>query len=260
MTHEEAQGNEKIMLNGNSLDEVVGFTRMAYETMKTDTGAFHDPVKERRKRIHTGNSALEETVKGIMGGNEKADKATAQKIVKSLAYEAAKAKGYHGELKEFSDEQVREYLSQASNATGDPTIGNKWGLIKSIMSMVSAKPGTSDYNADAPLGHLIRYIVAQKDEESQKLNYFRTIASEQWQEPGTGLEMIKAFRAAFPEVPLSKTATAGEFFNHLETLYGAQSQTNTIKNDPKPYLDIPAHYAAANGPKQGGADAHQPHQ
>lgn len=225
------------MLNGHRLEEIIGFFQMAYEPVKTDSKEepLHDPFVARRDRIHTNTQGLEDTVKGVMGTAKKADKANAEAIVTKLAYAIAQADGYKGEFKDFTDKDVRKYLSQASSAIGDPVIGNKLELLKSIMSLISAKPGTPDYNADSPLGHLISYAATQKDEEAQKINYFRTIVSEHWTEPGTGIKLQKVLGGAF-SIPLDATATASNFFNELETRTAARSQLRTLETTAKPYL------------------------
>ena len=238
-------------LDVHDLDAIIGFFKSAYEPVRTDSKEqpLHDPFIARRDRINKNTKGLEKNVEEILGESKTASKANAELIIHKLAYAAAQADGYKG-VENFKDEDLRKYLSQASAATGDPTIGNKVELKKSIMSMISARPGTTEYNADSPLGHLISYIAAQKDEESKKINHYRTVLSEHWTEPGTGLMLQKALGGSF-NIPLHEIATASNFFTELEQRTAARSQLRTIETTPKPYLQG----SASHTPSYSGVPA-----
>ena len=243
-------------IDGPSIDELVRFFQSAYQPARTDSkdSSMVDPIVTRRDRIHAHTKGIEKQVETILGGSKTASKSAAGSIIHKLAYAAAQADGYHGGTDSFTQEQVRKYLSQASAATGDPTLGNMTELTKSIMAMISAKPGTPEYNADSALGHLISYVASQNDTETKRMNHYRTVVSEKWTEPGTALTLQKALGGALG-IPLHSTATAGNFFQELETRAAAESQLRTIKQAPKPYLQGSAYSA----PSYSGAAATSGH-
>lgn len=243
--------NGELMLNGISVDDGLRELLEAYvvQNEHTDSDKAPDhPVIERQRRISKNTSGLEDVVKGVLGEGIKASKDQAEAIAKNLAYELAQTEGFAGKPEDVSDEQVRKYLTQASNALGNPTIGNKTELVENIMNLAAAKPGDPLYDANSALAQLISYIAAQKDGESRRLTYLRQLFAEKWARPGDGIELQHRFSDKL-RVPLGPTATANNAFTELDRRAALRAQLYAQEQGPKTYL---AENDVANGAHANG--------
>lgn len=216
------------MLNGVSVDQAIDELLQAY-TINSKGGHDADkptdhPFLVRQRKISDNTQGLEGKVKSIVGDSIRADKAKAESIIKELAYALAKTGGYGGKLEDFTDEKIRTYLSQASGALGNPTIGNKTEFIKSIMNLASAKPGDPAYDANSPLAQLIGYIATQQDDGSRRTSYLQQLIQEKWTQPEMGITLQNAIRNKFG-IPLNATATAGEALNEINRRATLEAQT-----------------------------------
>lgn len=238
-------GTESLKLNGVTIDEALKELLSVYRVQedKSDTAVPPDhPVIVRQRRISENTQGLESVVKGVLGSSIKANEGHADEIIKKLAYDLAKTEaGFKGEIKDFSDEQVRKYLTQAGSALGSSTIGNKTEFKKSIINLAAAKPGDPLYDANSALAQLIQYIAAQKDKESARINYLNTLIAEKWAMPKYGIQLQGKLGKAFG-IPLNQTATATEALgdiNRKAQLEAQQysSQTGKTYLTPKSQLD-----------------------
>lgn len=244
---EDKFGSHKPMLNGVSVDEAVDELLRAY-TITSDSGQdthgpTDHPVLVRQRKISDNTQGLEGKVKDIIGDSIKADKANAKSIIKELAYALAKIEGYGGKLEDFTDEKSRTYLSQASSALGNPTIGNQTEFIKSIMNLTSAKPGDPAYDANSPLAQLIGYIATQQDDGSRRISYLQQLVQEKWSQPEMGINLQDSIRNKFG-IPLNATATASEALGEINRRATLEAQTYAAQAG-KTYL------------KGGGYGAHE---
>jgi len=244
MTETKHDEHETIMLNGISVDQGLTELLHAYRSQEAhgDKAVSQDhPVVIRQRNIAANVQDLEGRVKKSLGDSVKASKEQAEAMIKSLAYSLAQTEGYSGKFGEFSDEKIRTYLSQASGALGNPTIGNKIQFIESIMNLAAAKPGDPLYDSNSALAQLINYVATQKDSESKRINYLRTLFAEKWQRPGDGLELQSKIGHAFG-IPLARTATAQDAFGHLERNASLEAQQYALKTG-KTYLAPSTHEA-----------------
>ncbi len=236
---------EDLKLNGVTVDEGLKELLDAYRVQeaKSDTAVPADhPVIVRQRRISENTQGLEGKVKGILGNSIRADEKQAEDIIKNLAYEIAKSEtGFKGELKDFSDEQVRRYLTQAGSVLGNPTIGNNTEFKKSIINLAATKPGDPLYDSNSALAQLIQYIATQKDKESTRINYLNTLIAEKWAMPEYGIKLQERVGKAFG-LPLNKTATASEALGDINRKAQLEAQmyaTQTGKTylTPKSQMD-----------------------
>lgn len=236
---------ESLKLNGVTIDEALKELLTAYRVQegKSDTAVSPDhPVIVRQRRISDNTQGIEGIVKEVLGSSIKANEGHADEIIKKLAYELAKTEaGFKGELKDFSDEQVRKYLTQAGGALGNRTIGNKTDFKKSIVNSPAAKPGDPLYDANSALAQLIQYIAREKDKESARINYLNTLIAEKWTMPKYGIQLQDKIGKAFG-LPLNQTATAEEALgevNRKAQLEAQQysGQTGKTYLTPKSQLD-----------------------
>ena len=179
----------KIKLDGITVDEGRKEFYKGFRIVPDKDGKKpkEEPIIERQRRISKNVQDLEGIVKGALGDSIKASKSHAESIAKNLAYEIAKTEGYSGKPEDLNHERILTYLTQAAQATGNPTIGNWTGLIESIMNLPAAKPGDPLYSQNSAIGQLISYIATQKDTESRRLRYLQGRFAELWQKPGIGV-------------------------------------------------------------------------
>lgn len=234
---------EDFKLNGitadRALKEIYGMHNIT-EKPKDGTAPEHPDLK-RQRRISDNTQSLEGKVKEVLGSSLKATKDHADNIIKNLAYALAQTEGYKGKIEELKDEQVRTYLSHASSALGNPTIGNQIEFIKSIINMPSAKPGDPTYDANSHLAQLIRYIATQKDEETRREAYITSKLAEAWTQPDKGLKLQDKVRGIF-KIPLNRTATANDALGEISRLSALEAQKYATTTG-KTFLDNAVKYA-----------------
>ncbi len=235
-----AEKDSSFNLNGGipaekGVDELLKFYFPGKEAEKEPE---KHPVLVRQRKIAQNLHDLEDKVKGVLGDSLRADKGKAEGIVKDLAYALAKIDGYSKEMKDFSDEDVRKYLSQAASATGNPAIGNKTDFIKSIINLAVAKPGDPLYDSNSVLAQFIQYIATQQESESKRINYLSTLISEKWTMPELGIKLQGMIREK-SGIPLAATATASEALGDINRRASFAAQRDVQENAPKTYLQPP---------------------
>ncbi len=240
--------NHSLPLNGVSLDGAIN------EFYNANVVAEHNgilelhgdhPIIARQRRIQENSKGIEKLVESSLEGKVKPSENKAKYIVKSLAFELAKAEGeFHGEIKDFSEEQVRKYTSRAGQALGNPRVSSYVELIKSIRNMASAKPGDVAYDTNSALAQLINYVATRQDKESLRLEYIQSL----FQEHATDMPYINSMQKKFGEllgIKFGPTATVSEIVGHVAEHGRTQSQkaaTQTEKTYLQPMENKPAQY------------------
>ena len=232
--------HSSLPLDGVGLDGALGEIVSAY-AVPEQNGVMNihgdHPVIERQRRIQDNSKGIEKLVEAALEGKIKPSQNQAKNIVKTLAYEIAKAEGeFHGEIKDFTDEQVRKYTSRAGQALGNPTISSNVELVKSIRNMASAKPGDVAYDTNSALGQLIGYAASRKDEQSLRLEYLQSLI----QEHSTDMPYIAALQQKLGVAigrQFSPEATIPDMIRELNDYGRLQSQralAQTEKTHLKP--------------------------
>src|SRR3989338_9269386 len=231
-----------LKLNGVTLDQGIRELMNAYLMQEahdsTHVPSDH-PVIARQRRISDTTHTIEDKVKGVLGSSVRADEGSAEKIIHALAYELAQAEGFHGKPEELTEEKARTYLSQASSALGNPTIGNKTELKKSVINMAAAKPGDPLYDSNSALAQLIQYIASQKDTDSRRINYLQTLLQERATQPGYVTAMQHPIEQAVGK-KFNPTASVADMLGELTRKGQLQSQQYAAEAGPKTYT-APAH-------------------
>lgn len=232
-------GYVDLKLNGITLGEgIKEFINFYLAGLSPDEKGANEPkdhpIIARQRKIADNAHGIEDVVKKILDDSVRADKPRADKIIKSLAYEIAKTEGFKGELEAFTDEQSRTYLSQASGALGNPTIGNKTEFTKSIFNMAAAKPGDPLYDANSALGQLIQYIATQKDSGSRRANYLQALFQEHATQPAYVTAMHDSLGQAVGKT-FNPTASVADMLGEVTRRGQLQSQEYAANVAPKTY-------------------------
>lgn len=223
---------DNFKLNGVYVDDAIRELSQAYlkQAEKGDKAVPADhPFIVRQRRVSDNLRGLEYIVKGVLGtsikldSNNLEDVKKAEDITHKLAYVLAQSDGFKGKPEELDDEKVRKYLTEAGEATGNPTIRNKTELIKSILNLAAVKPGDPLYDNASALARLIEYIATQKDDKSRRINYLNTLIGEKWAMPEYGIKLQKKIGETF-RLPLDPTATAGEALSEINRRSQLESQ------------------------------------
>ena len=245
----EAHGNGGLKLNGVTLDEGMRELMNAYlmHESHSDTRVPADhPVIARQRRISDNTHGIEDIVKAALGKSVRADKSSADDIIKKLAYEVAKAEGFQGKIEQFTEENVRTYLSQAGNSLGNPTIGNKTEFTKSIINMAAVKPGDPLYDTNSALGQLIQYIATQKDSGARRTNYIQALLQEHATMPAYVTAMQGQFGHAVGR-QFGPTASVADMLGELNRKGQLESQQYAASLGPKTYdASSPGHGKASH--------------
>lgn len=235
---------EKLKLNGVTVGEWIPEMVKGY-LVKAEKDSTVDPeYLQRQRRITANTDDLEGKIKSILGDSIKLDtksgddKQKAVNLAYRLAFEIAKTEGYSEKLEELPHERVSTYLLQASQATGNPTIGNWTDFIESILNMPAVRPGDPLYDRNSPLAALISYVATKKDKPSERLQYIQRLFSQLWQKPGYGLKLNERFSEAFG-IPFGPTATANDVFGDINTRAGQEVQ-RLVSMRPKTYHKNPS--------------------
>ncbi|MEK6892449.1 MAG: hypothetical protein AABX25_04645 [Nanoarchaeota archaeon] len=241
----DAKEHGGLKLDGVTLDqgmkEILGAYLMHESHDSTHVPADH-PVIARQRRISDNTHSIEDIVKGILGKSVKAEEGSADKIMSKLAYELAQTEGFKGKPEEFTEEQARLYLSHASSALGNPTIGNRTEFKKSIVNMGAAKPGDPLYDANSALAQLIQYIATQKDKESRRISYLQTLLQEHGTQPGYVTAMQHPVEHAVGK-KFNPTASVADMLGELTRKGQLQSQQYAAEAGPKTYHAKDSHGA-----------------
>lgn len=239
-----------LKVNDFTIDEGLQKILEAYrlQQAKSDTVVPEDhPILKRQNRINPEIKGLEGIVKRHLGESPRFDTKKgynkAEAIVNELAYAFAQTKCYKGKLEEFKDENVRDYLGQIANATGNPIFSNKTALIRSILDLSFANPENDQYDKNSPLAQLIGYIAVQKDKPSEesgelsssKLNYMRQVFAEKWNMLGKDGRAIPNAFTHKTGTGLEPYATGAEAFAGLER-DGSYQLQGLITGLPKTHL------------------------
>lgn len=241
----EHKENGTLMLNGISLDEGIQKMTQAYlaDAAHSDKAVPADhPVWSRQRRISQNTENIENIVKGTLGSDVRLnpdngkDVERADNIIKRLAYEVAKLEKYAGKFEEFAknEDLVLKYLGQASQATGNPTIGNKVELKKDILNMSAVRPGDPLYSKESPLALLIQYVAQQADDPSKQLNLIQTLL----QQHATDARYINHTHHALEHATGDKFRTAAtipDMVGHIRRKGEIQAQEYAAKTS-KTYL------------------------
>ena len=240
--------NDSMPLNGVGLDAAISEYAGAH-VVSEHNGVMEihgdHPVIERQRRIQEHSKGIEKLVESALEGKVKPSKNESNRIVRTLAYELAKAEGeFHGKLEEFTDEQVRKYTSRAGQALGNPTISSNVELVKSIRNLASAKPGDVAYDTNSALAQLIGYVASRKDKQSLRLEYLQSL----FQEHSNDMPYIAALQNKLGGVigkQFSPEATIPDMLREVNE-YGrlqsqrALAQTEKTHLKPVPYEQKPA--------------------
>lgn len=242
-----------LKVDGFTIDEGLQKILNAYrlEQAKSDTAVPEDhPMLKRQDRIKLPVKSLEGIVKKHLGDAPRfdieKDNKKAESILNELAYALAQSEGYKDKLENFKDEDVRRYLGQVANATGNPIFNNKTALIRSILDLSFANPENDQYDKNSPLAQLIGYIGVQKDKPSEesgelsssKLNYMKQVTAEKWNMLGKDGRAIPNIFSAKTGIKLKPYATAAEAFGEIER-QGTYQLQGLIAKLPKTHTAAP---------------------
>jgi len=205
----------------------------------------HSNPQKRTDRISDSFTGLASILNGeIFEGGRDVSEGNVDKLITTLAYEAAKSKIAPHEISIDYDtfikdpDQINSALRDIAAETGNDTIGNYMQFKKDILnSDTPTNPTLQEFDSTTPLGILINYISTQNDEESRIINRANATIAQNWQKSDVAAKLIEAANRMndYIDLKLGPGATAQEFLSEYNRQVSATNAMFNAQNPKKTY-------------------------